>query len=83
MDKITALDIIHNPTYSRKLQEAIIRSKYEELFLFMLKINMLRRNNNIQTIGHSKDIPEMKINDFKNKLTFSLTNDQLDVLDKK
>ena len=38
LNKKTALNIIHNPSNKEKLKEASIRLKYEELFVYMLKI---------------------------------------------
>ncbi len=81
MSKKDALKHIHFPFNNIKLKEAIIRCKYEELFLFMLKIEALKRKNNEYNIGYSKNIDKDKINEFINSLSFSLTNDQLKVLD--
>ena len=81
MSKKDALKHIHFPLNNIKLKEAIIRCKYEELFLFMLKIEALKRKNNEYNIGYSKNIDKDKINEFINSLSFSLTNDQLKVLD--
>lgn len=80
MSKIDALKIIHNPKYLNKVKEAIIRCKYEELFLFMLKINCLKRRNTEYLKGYSKIIDKEKINNFISNLEFKLTNDQLKVL---
>lgn len=74
MDKKSALSIIHNPVNQRKISEAIIRCKYEELFLFMLKINALKRKNEIYLKGYSKQIDDNKINEFISSLEFELTN---------
>ena len=81
MSKKDALKHIHFPFNNIKLKEAIIRCKYEELFLFMLKIEALKRKNNEYNIGYSKNIDKDRINEFINSLSFSLTNDQLKVLD--
>ena len=81
MNKKEALSIIHNPINQRKISEAIIRCKYEELFLFMLKINALKRKNEIYLKGYSKQIDDNKINEFISSLEFELTNDQLKVLE--
>ena len=81
IDKKTALEIIHNPVDLKKLKIARYRCKYEELFLFMLKINELKNKNNINNIGYSKDIDLEKVKDFISKLPFKLTLDQEKVLD--
>ena len=81
LPKKESLNLIHNPSNNVKLKEALIRSKYEELFLFMLKINELKNKNSINNIGYSKEIDLEKINSFINSLPFSLTEDQFKTLD--
>ena len=76
LSKKDALNLIHNPYNNVKLKEALIRSKYEELFLFMLKINELKNKNSINNIGYSRDINIDKINKFISSLPFTLTEDQ-------
>ena len=80
MDKLSSLKIIHNPQNFDNLNNALNRCKYEELFLFMLKINALRRKNNELNIGYEKDIDIYRINKFIDQLPFKLTNDQLSSL---
>ena len=55
LNKKTALNIIHNPSTKEKLEEARNRLKYEELFLFMTKINYLKLKNKAIENGLSKD----------------------------
>ena len=81
LDKKAALEIIHNPFSLDKLKIARYRCKYEELFLFMLKISELKNKNNINNIGYSKKIDLEKTMGFINKLPFKLTIDQEKVLD--
>ncbi len=81
INKKEALYTLHNPTGNSKLKNSILRSKYEELFLFMLKINALKLNNDKKSIGYKKDINESKIKEFIDKLPFTLTVDQLSALD--
>ena len=81
LEKDLALNIIHNPVNNKKLKEAIIREKYEELFLFRLKVNELKNKNSNLNIGYSKKINKEKINEFINKLPFKLTVDQIKCLD--
>ena len=52
LQKKDSLRLIHNPTNNIKLKEALIRSKYEELFLFMLKINELKNKQFLLTLYH-------------------------------
>ena len=81
IDKKEALNIITNPTNVKSLNESLKRFKYEELFLFMLKINELINRNSINNIGYSRNINKEKINDFIFSLPFSLTIDQNKALD--
>lgn len=72
---------MHNPDNTAYLKNSIIRTKYEELFLFMLKINALKFRNNKVSIGYKKDIDRKKIETFISNLPFNLTIDQLKALD--
>ena len=81
IDKKEALNIIHNPTNSELLKQSIYRCKYEELFLFMLKINELKNKNNSMNMGYSKKIDLEKIKEFSMSLPFKLTLDQEKTLD--
>ncbi|MBR3116330.1 MAG: ATP-dependent DNA helicase RecG [Bacilli bacterium] len=81
LNKKEALNIIHNPVSSDKLKKAIYRCKYEELFLFMLKINELKNKNNLMNIGYSKNIDLNRIKEFIETLPFKLTPDQEKTLD--
>lgn len=74
--KIEALKEIHNPTSSSRLKQSINMLKYEELFIFMLKINRLKYSRNI-IIGIKRNIDKSLVYSFINKLPFKLTNDQL------
>ncbi|MBO5182988.1 MAG: ATP-dependent DNA helicase RecG [Bacilli bacterium] len=80
IDKKKALDLIHNPKNLNNMNKALERCKYEELFLFMLKINALKRRNNNLNVGYKKDINMDKINEFIKDLPFELTIDQLNAL---
>ncbi len=79
LDKKESLKIIHNP--SKDLNNAIKRCKYEELFLFSLKMNELKNKNSKNNIGYKRSIDKDKINEFISSLPFELTKDQLNVLD--
>lgn len=81
LNKKTALNIVHNPPAWDKLKEASIRLKYEELFLFMTKINYLKiKNQNVEN-GINRDYDNSKLDDLINSLPFELTKDQSKVLD--
>lgn len=76
LDKKEAVMIAHNPINVDLLRKALERLKYEELFLFMLKINYLKLNNNFQ-FGLKRGINRVDIDNFINNLDFTLTEDQL------
>lgn len=80
LNKKTALNIVHNPPAMDKLKEASIRLKYEELFLFMTKINYLKiKNQNIKN-GIERKYNEKDLNNLIDSLPFKLTKDQSKVL---
>ena len=81
LNKKTSLNIVHNPSTRAKLKEARMRLKYEELFLFMTKINYLKLKNKKIRNGLSKEYDEEKFNSLLNNLPFKLTCDQKIVLD--
>ncbi len=81
IDKRQALNIITNPSDVKSLNISLERFKYEELFLFMLKINELINKNSVNNFGQSRNIDKDKINKFISSLPFELTEDQNKVLD--
>jgi len=76
VNKRTALNIVHNPPSMEKLEEAIERLKYEELFAFMFKINYLKRQNKLNNKGLSREISDSTMKKFIKGLPFELTSDQ-------
>lgn len=77
LSKIDSLKIIHNPTDIDILKKAMLRLKYEELFIFMLKITCLKTMDKEHIKGLSKLIDDSKINAFIKQLPFELTTDQV------
>lgn len=75
MDKDRAVYLSHNPNNKHLLNEALNKLKYEELFLFMLKMNYLK-NNNSSTNGLKRDVDFKEVESFLSTLPFSLTDDQ-------
>lgn len=75
MDKKKAIYILHNPTDINELKKALECLKYEELFVFMLKMNYLKNNKTFK-IGLKRNIEKNRVDDFINKLPFKLTDDQ-------
>ena len=80
LNKKTAFNIIHNPSTKEKLEEARNRLKYEELFLFMTKINYLKLKNKAIENGLSKDYKKEDLEKLISSLPFKLTKDQEKVL---
>ena len=75
LDKEKSINILHNPTDLLELKKARTRFKYEELFLFMLKMNYLKNNKN--KLGLSRNVKYEEIEKFIDTLNFTLTTDQL------
>lgn len=80
LNKKTALNIVHNPSTKEKLEEAQNRLKYEELFLFMTKINYLKLKNKSIENGINKNFKEEDLQKLIDNLPFKLTKDQNKVL---
>ena len=72
---------IHNPTSLKKLKQAKLKLKYEELFEFMFKINMMKIKNQINGEFVEKDIKDSQLQTILDKLPFPLTDDQLKAID--
>lgn len=80
LNKKTALNIVHNPSTMDKLKQANIRLKYEELFLYMTKINYLKiKNQNVKN-GIERKYKKEDLNKLLKSLPFKLTEDQNKVL---
>ncbi len=74
-DKKTSILEIHQPRSRNSLKNALNYLKYEELFLFMLKMNYLKKNR-ILEVGIPREISKKQVNEFLSTLPFSLTQDQ-------
>lgn len=76
INKIDSIKEVHKPTNKNNLNKALNYLKYEELFLFMLKMNDLK-NKREKVTGLSRNIDKDKVYKFINNLPFKLTADQL------
>lgn len=76
LDKKSSILEVHNPRNKSSLNQALNYLKYEELFLFMMKMNCLKKYRN-QEIGIVRDIKKEEIDKFISELPFSLTEDQI------
>ena len=65
---------VHNPSSMDKLKSAIQKLKYEELFLFMLKMNYLKQKS--MSKGLSREIDWIKVEETIKRIPFTLTADQ-------
>ncbi len=79
IDKDHCIKEIHSPMNIELLKKAFKFLKYEELFLFMLKMNNLKLKRSSNK-GIKRDISFNKIIEFIDKLPFKLTDDQLNVV---
>ena len=66
IDKKSAIKEIHNPTSLENLKIARIVLKYEELFLFMLKMNYLKMHKNVK--GLKRNVDKKLFDEFINHL---------------
>ena len=78
-DKNKSISILHHPNNLLELKKARTRFKYEELFLFMLKMNYLKNNKN--KIGLTRNVDYKDVSEFIDNLSFKLTTDQLKAVD--
>ena len=76
IDKMSAIKEIHNPLSNDVLKKAKLRLIYEEFFLFMFKIQLLRRKYELDSTGLSRTVNYDDVVDFINTLPFKLTIDQ-------
>lgn len=76
MSKKEALFHVHSPMDIMDLKKARQRIKYEELFMYMLKINYLKRRMNENSSHIERKTDREKISNFINSLSFDLTVDQ-------
>ncbi len=79
ISKNEALRMIHEPHNPQELKKANLFLKYEELFLFLFKINYMKRENN-NLYKTEKEFSDVDINKFIATLPFNLTSAQEDAL---
>ena len=80
LDKNKCINIVHNPKSLKQLKLAQNTLKYEELFLFMLKMNSLKLSKK-NKIGIERNIDKAKVDSFIDSLEFELTEDQKKCID--
>lgn len=78
--KRQCLRMIHMPHNHEEIKKASLFFKYEELFLFMFRINYMKKKNT--TIEkEEKYFTDKDINEFIKSLPFTLTDSQTEALD--
>lgn len=76
MNKKSAIKNIHVPEDILLLKKARQRIKYEELFMYVLKINYLKNKINNDNLVIERNIDKDKLDKFIKSLPFELTLDQ-------
>lgn len=80
-DKLWSITQIHHPVDGISYRKACQRLKYEEFFLYLLKINYLKLSSQKDTQAIQRSFDEGALDDFIKNLEFSLTVDQKDTVD--
>lgn len=75
IDKNEAIKIVHDPQNKNDLEKALARLKYEELFMYMLKINYLKEFKR-QSDGLAREVSFEQVQEKIKTLPFKLTSDQ-------
>ena len=75
LSKSDALKLIHQPKSVEDIKKSELKLIYEELFLYMFKINYLSTINK-EALGTPKHFREDELNEFLSNLSFKLTTDQ-------
>lgn len=81
MPTLKAVNEIHNPSSSQALKQAKIKLKYEELFDFMFKINLMKFKNKVFDDFNIKNITNEMLDEVMSYIPFELTEDQKSALD--
>lgn len=77
INKMGAIRKIHFPIDLQEIKEAKLKLIYEELFLFMLKINYLKYLKTTDTKKEPKQCNKLDVQNYINTLPFELTKDQI------
>ena len=80
-EKLWSVTQIHHPVDDISFKKARQRLKYEELFLYLVKIQFMRRNRELDDKAIKRNFDERKLDEFMERLPFLLTVDQNMVLD--
>ena len=80
VSKYEALQEIHNPSNIKELKQSKLRLIYEELFIFMFKIMIIKKRNDSISLGIRRNVSQTQVNEYIKSLPFSLTDDQLNAV---
>ena len=80
ISKYEALQEIHNPSNIKELKQSKLRLIYEELFIFMFKIMIIKKRNDSISLGIRRNVSQTQVNEYIKSLPFSLTDDQLNAV---
>ncbi len=80
LEKEQSIRAMHKPQNIAMLKQARLRTKYEELFLFMLKMNYLK-NKKGKERGIKRNVSYEEVEAFLERLPFHLTDDQKKCVD--
>lgn len=80
VSKYEALQGIHNPSNIKELKQSKLRLIYEELFIFMFKIMIIKKRNDSISLGIRRNVSQTQVNEYIKTLPFSLTDDQLNAV---
>ncbi len=76
-----ALGIVHNPDNNNDYKKALLKLKYEELFTFMFKINLLKIRKELSESFVIKNITDELVQEVLSYIPFKLTEGQRNALD--
>ena len=80
LDTIKAIKEVHNPSSTELLKKAKLKLKYDELFEFMFKINLLKFKSRVFNDFYIKEVDNNILDNIKNRLPFELTEDQINAI---
>ncbi len=80
ISKYEALQEIHNPSNIKELKQSKLRLIYEELFIFMFKIMIIKKRNDSISLGIRRNVSHNQVEEYIKSLPFSLTDDQLNAV---
>ena len=80
IDTFKAIKEVHNPTSTDLLKKSKLKLKYDELFEFMFKINLLKFKSRVFNDFYIKEVDDNVLPNILDKIPFKLTDDQLNAI---